>query len=52
MQETRNSAAALSKSVSQALRETLFPSLSHFCDDLNPGVYTSSYKQRVKELAS
>ncbi len=27
------------------------PSLAHICDDLNPGVYTSSYKQRIKELS-
>jgi hypothetical protein len=58
MQDTKNSATALTKSssLSNALRETLLlPSLSHRmqdCDDLNPGVYTSSYKQRINELAS
>ena len=57
MQDTKNSATALTKSssVSNAMRETLLlPSLSHRvqdCDELNPGVYTSSYKQRVADLA-
>ena len=57
MQDTKNSATALTKSssVSNALRETLLmPSLSHRiqdCDELNPGVYTNSYKERIKDLA-
>jgi hypothetical protein len=57
MQDTKNSATALTKSssVSNGMRETLLlPSLSHRlqdCDELNPGVYTSSYKERIGDLS-
>jgi hypothetical protein len=54
MQDTKNSATALTKS--NLNRENLLlPSLSHNktdADELNPGVYTSSYKQRIRELAT
>jgi aspartate aminotransferase-like enzyme len=58
MQDTKNQATALTKSssMSNALRETLLlPSLSHRaadCDELNPGIYTTSYKHRIRDLSA
>ena len=58
LQEQKNQATALTKSSANSMHMRdvlLLPSLSHRqqdTDELNPGIYTSSYKQRVRELAS